>query len=132
MSLCISIQFSAPLNNHALLGYETTTKRRTRVSNTRSHCALCCVVFLCERNHLPIIPTAAGGCLDRVALIAVAVEAKLVVNNYKLLFYFMHKEPKEETEQNPTLEDLRRELSLYDDEPLDDGPGWDIGKEESL
>jgi hypothetical protein len=27
---------------------------------------------------------------------------------------------------------LRRELSIYDDEPLDDGPGWDIGKDESL
>jgi hypothetical protein len=42
------------------------------------------------------------------------------------------KEPIEETEENPTLEDLRRELSLYDDEPLDDGPGWDLGKEELL
>jgi hypothetical protein len=30
------------------------------------------------------------------------------------------------------LEDLRRELSLYDDEPSDDGPGWDLGKEETL
>jgi hypothetical protein len=42
----------------------------------------------------------------------------------------MHKEPKEETEENPTLEDLRRELSIYDDEPLDDRGGWDLGKEE--
>jgi hypothetical protein len=42
------------------------------------------------------------------------------------------KEPKEEIEPQPTLEDLRRELSIYDDEPLDDGPGWDLGKEESL
>jgi hypothetical protein len=43
-----------------------------------------------------------------------------------------HKEPIEEIEENPTLEDLRRELSIYDDEPLDDGPGWDLGKDETL
>ena len=41
-------------------------------------------------------------------------------------------EPIEETEQNPTLEDLRRELSIYDDEPLDEVSGWDLGKEETL
>lgn len=39
----------------------------------------------------------------------------------------MHEEPQD---QNPTLEDLRAEISRYDDEPLDDGPGWDLGKEE--
>jgi hypothetical protein len=44
----------------------------------------------------------------------------------------MHKEPIEEIEENPTLEDLRAEIGRYDDEPLDDGPGWDLGKEESL
>ena len=43
-----------------------------------------------------------------------------------------HKEPIEEIEENPTLEDLRRELSIYDDKPLDDNPGWDLGKEETL
>jgi len=57
---------------------------------------------------------------------------KLVVNNYKLLFYFMHKEPVEIQEENPTLEDLRAEIGRYEDEPCDDGPGWDIGKDESL
>lgn len=43
------------------------------------------------------------------------------------------KEPNKEIEPqdtNPTLEDLRAELSLWDDEPSDDGPGWDLGKEE--
>ena len=40
------------------------------------------------------------------------------------------KEPKEEIEPQPTLEDLRAELGLYDNEPCDDGPGWDLGKEE--
>jgi hypothetical protein len=44
----------------------------------------------------------------------------------------MKQEPVEIQEQNPTLEDLRRELSIYDDEPSDDGPGWDLGKEELL
>lgn len=44
----------------------------------------------------------------------------------------MHKEPKEPIEETPTLEDLRRELSIYDDEPLDDSRGWDLGKEELL
>jgi hypothetical protein len=43
-----------------------------------------------------------------------------------------HKEPIEEIEENPTLEDLRAEIGRYDDEPLDDGPGWDLGKEETL
>jgi hypothetical protein len=42
------------------------------------------------------------------------------------------KEPKEEIEPQPTLEDLRRELSLYDDEPSDSDTGWDLGKEETL
>jgi len=42
------------------------------------------------------------------------------------------KEPIEPQEENPTLEDLRAELSIYDDELLDDGPGWDIGRDESL
>ena len=43
-------------------------------------------------------------------------------------------QPKEIEPQdtNPTLEDLRAELGLYDDEPCDDGPGWDLGKEETL
>jgi len=45
----------------------------------------------------------------------------------------MPKEPKEEPlDENPTLEDLRAELSLWEDEPLDDGPGWDLGKEEGF
>jgi dihydropteroate synthase len=57
---------------------------------------------------------------------------KLVAEKLQASFYFMHKEPKEETEQNPTLEDLRRELSIYDDEPSDDSSGWDLGKEELL
>lgn len=38
----------------------------------------------------------------------------------------------EPQDTNPTLEDLRVELGLYDDEPCDDGPGWDLGKEETL
>ncbi len=69
---------------------------------------------------------------------AVAVEAKLVFNRHKLFCVKImkqkqkHKEPVEIQDENPTLEDLRRELSIYDDEPLDDGPGWDIGKDESL
>jgi hypothetical protein len=42
------------------------------------------------------------------------------------------KEPPEEIEPQPTLEDLRAEIGRYDDEPLDDGPGWDLGKEETL
>lgn len=41
----------------------------------------------------------------------------------------MHEEPQDE---QPTLEDLRRELSIYDDEPLDEVSGWDLGKEELL
>ena len=44
----------------------------------------------------------------------------------------MKQEPVEIQEENPTLEDLRRELSIYDDEPSDDGSGWDLGKEELL
>lgn len=44
----------------------------------------------------------------------------------------MHKEPIEIQDEQPTLEDLRAEISRYDDEPLDDGPGWDLGKEERL
>lgn len=42
------------------------------------------------------------------------------------------KEPKEEIEPQPTLEDLRAELSLWDDEPSDSDIGWDLGKEETL
>ncbi len=42
------------------------------------------------------------------------------------------KEPIEPQDETPTLEDLRRELSIYDDEPLDDSGGWDLGKEELL
>jgi len=42
----------------------------------------------------------------------------------------MHKEPIEPQDEQPTLEDLRAELSIYDDEPLDDSGGWDLGKEE--
>lgn len=43
------------------------------------------------------------------------------------------KEPKEEPQDtNPTLEDLRAELGLYDDEPSDSDTGWDLGKEERL
>ena len=42
------------------------------------------------------------------------------------------KEPKEEIEPQPTLEDLRAELGLYDDEPSDSDIGWDLGKEETL
>lgn len=39
--------------------------------------------------------------------------------------------PKEEPfDENPTLEDLRAELSFYDDEPSDETSGWDLGKEE--
>lgn len=41
-------------------------------------------------------------------------------------------EPVEIQDENPTLEDLRRELSIYDDEPSDDSGGWDLGKEELL
>jgi len=41
----------------------------------------------------------------------------------------MNEEPQDE---QPTLEDLRRELSIYDDEPSDDLGGWDLGKEELL
>lgn len=48
------------------------------------------------------------------------------------LFDNMKQEPIEPQDEQPTLEDLRAELSIYDDEPLDDGPGWDIGKDESL
>lgn len=45
----------------------------------------------------------------------------------------MSKEPNKEIEPqdtNPTLEDLRAELGLYDDEPCDETSGWDLGKEE--
>jgi hypothetical protein len=42
------------------------------------------------------------------------------------------KEPPEEIESQPTLEDLRAELGLYDDEPCDNDAGWDLGKEETL
>lgn len=42
------------------------------------------------------------------------------------------KEPPEEIEPQPTLEDLRAELGLYDDEPSDSDTGWDLGKEETL
>jgi hypothetical protein len=42
------------------------------------------------------------------------------------------KEPQEPQDENPTLEDLRRELSIYDDEPSDDGPGWDLGRYEEF
>ena len=42
-------------------------------------------------------------------------------------------EPKEEIQdEQPTLEDLRAEIGRYDDEPLDDSGGWDLGKEETL
>lgn len=42
-------------------------------------------------------------------------------------------DPKEEPQdENLTLEDLRAEIGRYDDEPSDDGPGWDLGKEEML
>jgi len=41
-------------------------------------------------------------------------------------------EPQEPQDENPTLEDLRAEIGRYDDEPLDDGPGWDLGREETL
>ena len=44
----------------------------------------------------------------------------------------MHKEPKEKEETIFTLEDLRAELGLYDDEPCDNDAGWDLGKEETL
>ena len=40
-------------------------------------------------------------------------------------------DPKEEPlDENPTLEDLREELSLWDDEPSDSDTGWDLGPEE--
>ena len=42
------------------------------------------------------------------------------------------KDPQEPQDENPTLEDLRRELSLYDDEPSDEVSGWDLGRDESL
>jgi hypothetical protein len=43
------------------------------------------------------------------------------------------KEPKEEPQDtNSTLEDLRAELSLWEDEPSDETSGWDLGKEERL
>jgi hypothetical protein len=41
-------------------------------------------------------------------------------------------EPIEIQDETPTLEDLRRELSIYDDEPSDSDTGWDLGKEETL
>jgi hypothetical protein len=41
----------------------------------------------------------------------------------------LHEEPQDE---NPTLEDLRAEIGRYDDEPLDDGPGWDLGRYEEF
>ena len=45
----------------------------------------------------------------------------------------MHKNKTEEPpDENPTLEDLRAELGLYDDEPCDNDAGWDLGKEETL
>jgi len=42
----------------------------------------------------------------------------------------MHKEPIEPQDEQPTLEDLRAEIGRYDDEPLDETSGWDLGKEE--
>ena len=45
----------------------------------------------------------------------------------------MKHNPREEPpDENPTLEDLRAELGLYDDEPCDNDTGWDLGKEETL
>jgi len=44
----------------------------------------------------------------------------------------MKQDPQEPQDENPTLEDLRAEIGRYDDEPCDDGPGWDLGKEELL
>jgi len=40
------------------------------------------------------------------------------------------KDPQEPQDEQSTLEDLRRELSIYDDEPSDETSGWDLGKEE--
>lgn len=59
------------------------------------------------------------------------------MNNYKLFFFVLkimkQKEPKEEPlDENPTLEDLRAELSLWEDEPSDSDVGWDLGKEEGF
>jgi hypothetical protein len=62
-------------------------------------------------------------CLDRKACL---------VKYQASFFYFMHKEPIEIQDEQPTLEDLRAEIGRYDDKPLDDGPGWDLGKDESL
>lgn len=42
----------------------------------------------------------------------------------------MKHNPKEPIDENPTLEDLRAELSLYEDEPADNDAGWDLGPEE--
>ena len=44
----------------------------------------------------------------------------------------MKQEPQEPQDETPTLEDLRVEIGRYDDEPLDDSGGWDLGREEML
>lgn len=42
----------------------------------------------------------------------------------------MKQKQEEPQDTNPTLEDLRAELSLWEDEPSDSDIGWDLGKEE--